>query len=117
MLRANWQSRVLILYCLVLGCAFAFAADRFAVAPHGSEFLGLDLMAVTLPWSLAVTPALAVLTPSAPWFNVLVLLACGIVNVVVIGRLTARRTAPGGEDLGRGGAGGRTTRTRTPPVK
>ena len=102
MLRANWQSRVLILYCLVLGCAFAFA-------PQGSEFLGLYLMAVTLPWSLAVTPALAVLTPSAPWFNVLVLLACGIVNVVLIGRVTARRTARGGEERGRGGAGGPTS--------
>ena len=109
MLRANWRARVLILYSLVLGSAFAFAAYRFAFAPQGSEFLGLYLMAVTLPWSLAVTPVLAVLTPSAPWFNVLVLLACGIVNVVLIGRVTARRTARGGEERGRGGAGGPTS--------
>lgn len=79
---------VLVLYCLVLASTFAFTAYRFAFAPQGSEFLGLYLMAVTLPWSLAVTPVLAVLTPNARWLNVLALLACGVVNVVLIERAT-----------------------------
>lgn len=71
---------VLLLYCAIMGGTFAFVSYRFAFAPGGSEFLGLYLMAVTLPWSLIVAPILAVASPDLPALNVAALLACGMVN-------------------------------------
>jgi 1,4-dihydroxy-2-naphthoate octaprenyltransferase len=83
---------IFLLYCIVLGMTFAFVSYRFAFQPVGSEFLGLYLGAVTLPWSIVVMPALAVATPDLPWFNVLVLFACGVLNALLIHRASRRRT-------------------------
>ena len=81
---------IFLLYCIVLGMTFAFVSYRFAFQPSGSEFLGLYLGAVTLPWSIAVMPVLALATPEHPWFNVLVLLACGALNAFLLRRLARR---------------------------
>jgi hypothetical protein len=80
------------LYCIVLGTTFAFVSYRFAFQPIGSEFLGLYLGAVTLPWSIAVLPVLALATPDHPWFNVLVLFACGVLNALLLHRVVHRHT-------------------------
>jgi hypothetical protein len=81
---------IFLLYCIVLGITFAFVSYRFAFQPIGSEFLGVYLGAVTLPWSIAVMPLLALATPEHLWFNVLVLLACGVLNALLLRRLCRR---------------------------
>jgi hypothetical protein len=82
---------IFLLYCFVLGITFTYISYRFAFQPAGSEFLGLYLGAVTLPWSLVVMPVLAIASPDLPWFNVLALLACGVLNLYLI-RQAGRRT-------------------------
>jgi hypothetical protein len=82
---------VLPLYCFVVSGTFLVVSYRFAFAPQGSEFLGLYLMAVTLPWSLIVAPMLARATPDVPAFNVAALLLCGVVNATLIAKVGKRR--------------------------
>lgn len=83
---------IFLAYCIVLGTTFTYIAYRFAFQPAGSEFLGLYLGAVTLPWSIVVIPVLALATPDLSWFNVLALLACGVLNAFLLHRASRRRT-------------------------
>jgi hypothetical protein len=71
---------IFLFYCIVLVMTFGIVGYRLLFHPVGSEFLGLYLGAVTLPWSLAAMPLLARVTPELPLFNVLVLLGCGVLN-------------------------------------